>query len=254
MLRLIIEPPLPYIPSCLVSQKADCVAFLHDDIAAVAFIAANPGNGGSRPFQVSLCSGKRKLGQYLGDFLFRVPGQEQIVNETNRPCSLRLNHHTILTVFLVPQKILRWAEIVSPVKNDLKPKLHRPGLQLAVQLREHGKHRQNDLVSGFQCVQVVVLKIDSHGRVQRQKLLHCVQAIRCVSGKARYILDDNQVDAPRSAGFNHLAEAGSVPDAGSADAVVKKYADVFPIRMLWDELFVILLLVFQAVLLILAVG
>ena len=139
------------------------------------------------------------------------------------------------------------------VFNGLPEAEFQPFRQLAHLVLGHSGHdHQTELAVAVQGVDVVVL--EQHPHIVFQQFLGVLDAVQSGTGKAGYLLRDDEVKPPRFGVSYHPIEAVPLFGAGPADALVDVPFYVGPVGLRLDQLGVVLNLVFQAVDLLILVG
>ena len=166
-------------------------------------------------------------------------------NQPHRLRLLREDGEPAVLFVIAPQAVVPKNMAVSDGLPE--PEL-QPFRQLAhLILRHAGHHHQPELAVAVQSVDVVVLEQDGHAAVQQ--FLRILDTVQRIPGKPGNLLGDNQVEPPLPGVCNHAQEPLPPPGAGAGDALVHIAGDVCPPGIFFNQLRVVLNLVFQTALL-----
>ena len=114
-------------------------------------------------------------------------------------------------------------------------------------LRHTSHDDQPKFTIAIQCVDVIILEQYAH--IVVQQLLCILDAVQCVARKTGYFFCDDEVKHPAFGIFDHAKKAVTLIGARSGNSLINITGNIRPVRVLLNELCVILNLVFQAPLL-----
>ena len=114
-------------------------------------------------------------------------------------------------------------------------------------LRHTSHDDQPKLTIAVQCVDVIIL--EQHAHIVVQQFLCILDAVQCVAGKTGYFFCDNEVKHPTFGILDHAQKTVTLISARSRNTFINVAGNIRPIRVLLNELCVVLNLVFQTTLL-----